>query len=193
VARLPSEGDQAAVIVNALVRLGDVALHIGANWGLFSWALARQAGSGGHVHVFEPNPQHAASLERIGAGRSNVGVHAVALSDGSGEAVLHILMRTDYEASLETHQDSGPTHQVTVPVRRLDDVVSEGCRVSFVEGDEPALLRGAARVLAPRPALLIEIEQRHRGDKIATTFQQFERSATRVTRYGTTVWCPSTA
>jgi len=178
--RLRRSGDTAARLVDELVGPGTVALDIGANWGLFAWALERQVGPSGHVHVFEPNPEHADSLRRMSGERPNVTVHAVALSDHTGAARLHIPVhagrRCSYEATLREPEFNGGDHEeVDVPVWTLDEALHApsqplGFIKCDVEGHEAALLRGATRTLHSLPTLLIELEQRFQERDIGETF-----------------------
>jgi FkbM family methyltransferase len=169
--RLRRRGETAARVVDALVRPGAVAVDIGANWGLISWALARRAGAQGHVHAFEPNPLHARSLHRM-ARRRSMTVHSVALSDEEGTATLHVPVRDGVASHYEATLDGSAAHagaeqqRVEVPLATLDGVLGDAAgEVAFVkcdvEGHEAAVLRGARRVLAGLPPLLVEIEQRH--------------------------------
>ena len=142
-------------------------IDAGANVGTWAWEMARHARA---VHAFEPNPKNLVKLRRNVGGRKNVTVHAVALSDASGEAVLRIPKGTkghsNQRASLSeiavgADQNFTP---VSVEQKRLDDY--DFHNVGFikidVEGFELALLKGAAATLArERPTLLIEMEEIH--------------------------------
>lgn len=183
--RLHRRGDVTARVVDTLVRPGDVALDIGANWGLFAWALGARVGAQGRVLVFEPNPQHAPSLQRIAAGRPNVTICMVGLSERKGNAELHIPLRggelSTYEARLASAVPAATgaeRHQsIPVAVTTLDVALnSVEAPVDFikcdVEGHEAALLRGARATLGRGlPTLLIEIEQRHQADDVNGTFE----------------------
>jgi FkbM family methyltransferase len=163
-------------------------VDIGASWGLYGWQLARLVGPRGHVHAVEPNPGAARSLAAVRGRRANFTVHAVALSDQPGQAELHIPVVEgrgfDELGSLAVPRDRTPVEhrRVAVPVRRLDDLLpSAGPPVAFlkcdVEGHERAVLRGAERTLRrSRPAILIEVEQRHQtGGPIVETFEHLRR------------------
>ncbi len=175
-------GDLPLKVMETLVRPGDTVLDIGANWGMYAWRLAGLAGPSGHVHLFEPDPANRASLEAIRGRRANVTVHAVALSDHDGTADLQIPLaegrRFGALASLSVPAArTAIAHEsVSVPLARLDDLLPEGGPpVAFikcdVEGHEYAALRGAEALLRrDRPALLVEIEQRHQERDIRGTF-----------------------
>jgi FkbM family methyltransferase len=177
-------GSIALRIMERLVEKGDVVVDVGASWGLYAWQLARLVGPRGHVHAFEPNPTVARSLRAIRSASGNMTVYGVALSETTGEAELHVpvLAGTRFAelASLGVRpNDPGVSYdRVRVEVESLDALLSSQLsRITFikcdVEGHELAVLRGAERALREaRPALLIEIEQRHQaeGTNIEQTF-----------------------
>lgn len=156
-----------------LVGRGDFACDIGANRGLFTYWLLRL---GVRVAAFEPNPEMVRVLgyrfrRAVAAGRLTLS--ACALSDGDGEAVLHIPHNQAALATLDggLAHDGGVTQDVAVPRRRLDDCLDGP--VDFikldVEGHEARVLEGAQRVLATsRPTLLVEAEERHRAGALAS-------------------------
>jgi FkbM family methyltransferase len=174
-------------VLELLVHPGDVVIDVGASWGLFTHRLAGLVGPGGRVIAFEPNPLPLPSLEAIAAREPGVEIHRVALSDVSGSADLHVpTLRRAVAPPRSVHPMAGLTvprnrteaaHETfSVEVRRLDDALGADARrpISFikcdVEGHELAVLRGAEEVLAGRPAILVEIEQRHQDTPIEETF-----------------------
>jgi FkbM family methyltransferase len=113
------------------------------------------------VIAFEPRPDAAAALQELVNG-SPVVVHAVAVSDHNGEATL----RMPEMCGLSTIESSNPIAgaAITVPVRTLDSYKLAPVRLIKidVEGHEEAVLRGATKTLeAHRPALIVEVEERH--------------------------------
>jgi FkbM family methyltransferase len=171
-------------VLDALVNPGDAVIDVGASWGMFTYRLAEQVGAGGRVHAFEPNPRVLPSLRAVAAGSPAVVVHPIALSDAPGRATLQVptLRRSvarpraiDPMAGLTVPGNRADADHETVPVevRRLDDVVGEP--VSFVkcdvEGHELAVFRGADAVLSGRPAMLVEVEQRHQDTPVAEVFE----------------------
>lgn len=171
-------GDRALEVVDRVVRPGDVALDVGANFGFFSYRLARLVGPDGEVHAFEPHPEQRGNLTRIEATRANVRFHAVALSARPGNAAL-VVPRVDGRPDLALatlEQRPGDTDRVDVPVETLDRMLADRPRsVAFVkcdvEGHERAVLEGAVELLEKdSPTLLMEIEQRHQADDIRSTF-----------------------
>lgn len=154
-----------------LVPRGMVALDIGANMGVYSYALA---GLASHVHAFEPQ---AACCEVIAswAVRRNVSVHNAGVGSTPGELVLHVPVvdgrKIGTRASFTTVD--GPHEDVRVPVITVDDLAIE--RVGFikidVEGFEHDVLVGADTTLRRwQPVLLIEL------DRERQTRESFERT-----------------
>jgi len=165
------------------VRPGDLVVDIGARRGLFTAYLADLVGPDGEVEAFEPFPPNVAALRRLFIGRPQVRVHAVALSDATRKAALAVPLEGRHPntalGSLEPGHDAGPALSVDVQCRRLDDLLIRRDRpVRFVkcdvEGHELSVFRGATAVLvADRPIVLVEIEQRHTAEPITTRFHFF--------------------
>lgn len=178
-------GDPLLEVLEAVVRVGDVAYDIGAAFGYVTAQLARLVGKDGRVHAFEPHPERVRSLERVRAGRDNVTIHAFALSDRDGAASLQIPV---YEGATYEEQAAlqiqgvhrGVRHAaIEVQAARLDSLVGERIEPpSFikcdVEGHEDAVFRGAEQTLRRhRPAVIVEIEQRYHDADIDEVFRQF--------------------
>jgi FkbM family methyltransferase len=178
-------GDPALPVVRGVVRKGDTVVDIGANWGFFTYHLARLVGRTGRVHAIEPDPTHLPSLRTIQRGQPQVTVHPVGLSDREDAAELHVPVlageRLGALASLAIPAERAGIEHDHVPVRltRLDALLPADVPVAFVkcdvEGHEPAVLRGAEAILRRRqPPLLIEIEQRHQEGDVRRTFEHLE-------------------
>jgi FkbM family methyltransferase len=165
------------------VRPGDLALDIGARRGLFTAYLADLVGPDGIVEAFEPFPPNVLALRRLFSGRPQVRVHAVALSAATRTATLAVPLEGRHPdtalGSLERDPAGRPAVTVEVACRRLDDLLVRRDRpVRFikcdVEGHELSVFRGAAGVIAAdRPVVLVEIEQRHTAEPVATRFDFF--------------------
>ena len=167
-------------LAEALCGPGDVVVDAGANWGLYTAALARMVGPSGRVHAIDPNPTSTASLRALAAARRCVRVHETALSEREGSAELRVPVAAGRPVHAlgrvsEPPAGWGPDRRLPVTVRRLDEVLgSDRDSVAFikcdVEGHELELFRGAAQTLAARPGLLVEIEQRHTTRPIDAVF-----------------------
>lgn len=147
---------------------------------MFTTRLSELVGPAGRVLAFDPNPECVARLEQIARASGNVVVHASALSETRGVAVLHVPVRSGARLDALGHlgdATEGNEIALSVPTVTLDEVLdAEDRRVRFVkcdvEGHELAVLRGATSVLEDeRPALLVEIEWRHAGEAMHETFE----------------------
>jgi FkbM family methyltransferase len=167
---------------------GAVCLDVGAEYGLYTWALAGLVGPAGHVHAVEPQPGPSTFVDtaRRVLQAGNVTVHRTALGDAAGGGVLaqprRRLLPVHGRAFLTTGA-SGlgsnaefPRHEdVPVTVTTVDVLVGalDLERLDFVkvdiEGAEARLLAGARGTLAAfRPVLMLELEDRHLA-RFATT------------------------
>jgi FkbM family methyltransferase len=169
------QGDPATRVVDDLARPGQQVLDIGANWGLFTARLGKVVGPAGHVEAFEPLPAHAATLQAVAAQLPSVDVHMTALSDRAGQADLVVPLDDGTPLTALAHLDApapaGPSERrVPVPLRTLDEVLGENhppidLVKCDVEGHELEVLRGGERTLRrDHPALVLEIEERHRPE-----------------------------
>lgn len=146
-------------LLKRLVPNGAVALDIGANHGIYGYALSRLAS---RVHCFEPLAECCCYIRNHHA--VNITVHNVALSDTVGALELHVPIingRVVYtRASLD--RPDGPSESRRVEVRTLDSygLSNVGFIKIDVEGVEAAVLRGAKRTLETyHPNLLVEIDR----------------------------------
>jgi FkbM family methyltransferase len=145
----------------SLVVPGMCAYNVGANYGLFTLALARLVGRTGVVVAFEPNPVVVLRLrENVALNRlDNVTVEAVAVSDMVG--VLPFALDGDFKSSLANGSAAPRTAQVIrVPSTTIDAHVGAGARppdllMMDVEDCEGLVLKGARETLRGRQPLLI--------------------------------------
>ena len=153
--------EQEMLNLRGLVSTTEVAIDVGANYGIWSYALSKLYRK---VEAFEPNPVCAAELEASNIG--NLNIHNVALSSLRGSAELHIPTAFGVpRAGLGTFNTvKGAQKTIKVPVERLDDYNFVGVSLIKidVEGHELDVLKGAeATMLREKPVMVIEIEQRH--------------------------------
>lgn len=159
-----------------IVQNNDRVIDIGGNRGIYAYQLWRR---GAKVEVFEPNPSCYRILEAWATDKPNVNVHAVALSSRAGAANLHIPIdgsgvEHDASASIE-HSGFAHARDQLVPLQTLDSYQFEDVSLIKidVEGHEYSVIEGAAKTIASsRPALLIEIEQRHIDRPIGEVFEK---------------------
>jgi len=165
-------------ILRLLVRNHERVIDIGGNRGVYAYKLWKL---GARVEVFEPNPACVSVLSAWSAGKPDVNIYAAALSNCAGSANLRIPIdesgiEHDSSASIE-HSGFARSHDELVPLQTLDSYRFEDvCLIKIdVEGHEYSVIEGAAATLiSSRPALLVEIEQRHTGRPIGEVFEKIE-------------------
>jgi FkbM family methyltransferase len=152
------------------LRPGQMALDIGAHKGGYTWWMQRAVGRSGRVVAFEPQSRLASRLGVVlgQLGCAHVQVERLALSDRAGDAVLVQPSWSTCAATLEPRARVRGSERVRVTT--LDAYLARGGDPAVrlvkcdVEGHELAVFRGAERTLERhRPAILVEIESRHRN------------------------------
>jgi len=161
-------GEPEIHLIPFLADTDKLALDIGANKGVWSYALSRL---GCNVVAFEPNPKMFRVLDRCAP--DSVTRHNMALSDQSGIAHLRIPVtskgHSNQGASLSAVKVADNFDSVEVEARTLDDMdlTNVGFMKIDVEGFELEVLTGAARTIArDRPNLVVELEERHTDKKL---------------------------
>lgn len=152
-------------LVRQFVCSGDIFFDVGANIGIYSLLASNLVGEKGEVHAFEPLASAYQSLkENVELNRArNVRVNPVAVGDKAGEMDLYVNAQTALTGLGRTNRGILLGIQ-KVPVWTLDDYVAlNGIRtIDFlkidVEGFEGQVLRGAARLIANSPNLIIMSE-----------------------------------
>ncbi len=180
---LVRDGDPHAQAMRELVRPGDTAIDVGANWGLFTIGLSGLVGAEGRVIAAEPGPA-LATLRRVCRGRANIELCALALSDHDGSGRMTVPAGRGSETGLsalahvvDTDVDGDQDGAMSVRLARLDGLeLGDLSRLNFikcdVEGHEDAVLRGGEALIREHlPALLLEAEQRHRDRPVAELFE----------------------
>ena len=167
--RLRGQIEPEMALLPWIVGPGSHVADVGGNRGLYAHILHRL---GATVEVFEPNPACARLLDGWAAGKPRIAVHPVALSVGPGTALLHVPVDArgiehDSSASVEATGDS-EHRDIEVALRPLDSF--KFLDLDFikidVEGHEASVIAGGAKsIAASRPAILVEIEQRHHPDR----------------------------
>ncbi|HEY2230978.1 MAG TPA: FkbM family methyltransferase [Xanthobacteraceae bacterium] len=166
-------GEPELAVLAQFVPRGGIAIDVGANQGVFAYALADIAD---HVVAFEPNPDYAFFARWMLRGRAEV--HELALSDGSGRGTLYVPisdqgMVLHLAGSLKlTHSQFRNIKTYDVEVRTLDDFNLPNVRFikADVEGSEHEVLDGARTTIArDRPTILLEILSGTHQDPAAYT------------------------
>ena len=167
--------------LDRLVGPGAVCVDVGAEFGLYTWSLAALVGPAGAVHAVEPQPDLGRTL-RFGTwlvGARNVTIHHLALGDEPGDGhlsqpsrgVVRVHGRTflaDGTSGLGSNAEFSRHRTIGVQVDTLDALVGRlgltrlDLVKADVEGAEGRLLAGGDDTLRRfRPALLLELEDRH--------------------------------
>ena len=162
-------------LLGLILKNDDRVIDIGGNRGVYAYQFWRR---GARVEVFEPNPICYSVLAAWAADKPNVNVYSVALSDRVGTANLHIPIdgsgsEHDASASIE-HIGFAKVRDQLVSLQTLDSYQFEGVGLIKidVEGHEYRVIAGATKTLtSSRPALLVEIEQRHIDKPIQEVFE----------------------
>jgi FkbM family methyltransferase len=154
-------GEPELAVLAELVPSGGTAVDIGANQGVFAYALS---GIADRVVAFEPNPDYAAFARWMLRGRAEV--HKLALSDKPGRGTLHVPLSDEgmvlhLAGSLKrTHAQFRHNRTYDVEIRTLDDFGLTDVRFikADVEGSEREVLEGARATLErDRPVILLEL------------------------------------
>jgi len=162
------------MLLPELVPPGRTAIDVGANMGVYTYALARIAS---HVHAIEPQASCCETIAAWGKGRGNVEVHNIGAGAVASQLTLYIPCPNGRPLSTRASfiPVEGEHREIHVPVLPLDEL---GARdVGFIkidaEGFERDVLKGALQLLQrDRPNILIEIDsQRLPVSEFSATFE----------------------
>ncbi len=156
----------AALLLDHVLKPGNIILDVGANYGHFTMAAAAAVGPQGSVLAVEPNPVAYARLVcHVALNRlAQVSTAQVGLSNAEGELELFIPNINSGEASFAPSQYHN-VRRVTCPVK-TGDLLLSGRAVDFikidVEGFELNVLQGLQDTLSHgTPLLLTEVVAQH--------------------------------
>ena len=174
--RIRRKGDPEIAQLTALIGAGRRTIDIGANRGVYSYWLSQTSRA---VEAFEPNPVLAGNLARAGIG--NITVHALALSECSCAGDLLVPRHRnggldDPGGRLEGLTQSQVGQKFVVTLARLDDFAFD--EVDFIKIDvegheEKVIVGGWKTIVAYRPLLLVELEERHNPGCVARVRRRF--------------------
>ena len=167
-----------AFIASRWLQAGDGCIDVGANVGYFSCLFAEKAGRSGKVIALEPSPQTSAYLHQAVTllGLGQVAVENVCAVDAEQPVRFMAALSdlADCEQSLRVDESQrGHFYEVEAQGTTLDALVRKHQiedRVSLVkidvEGAEPLVLRGSAKLFASahRPLFIVEIHQMALGN-----------------------------
>lgn len=151
--------EQTVEVMRRVLRLDSNCLDVGASTGALLRSMCELAPQGGHI-AFEPRPDAA---ERLRTQFPDVTVHAVALAAETGQSSFTLVVSNPAYSGLKPRRYDRPEQieTITVPVRRLDELVPEDLAVAFikidVEGGEVGVLQGGVETLRRcRPIVAFE-------------------------------------
>jgi len=153
----PEEGE----LLRTLVKPGDVFVDVGANVGYFVRLIATHCAPS-RIHAFEPQPT---SSTLLGLNTWDlavpVSVWPLALADGKGTVVVSTAEHNvgDTRVSAPT-ADAATVSTAVAAVARMDELVRGRVDVVKidVQGYEPEVIRGMARITAQNPQIRMVIE-----------------------------------
>lgn len=180
-ARLTPYAEAELIGLRKIVKPGDVCVDVGAALGLYTVTLSRLVGPQGTVHSVEPLVFAHPALSYVLRPRegSNIKRYSVALGNGQGREVMSVPVRhgspvtgrsflTVGAKGLGSNEEFEEHLDVVVKTDTLDHFVEEQkiTRLDFVkadvEGAELRVLEGGKDTIERfKPALLLEIEERH--------------------------------
>lgn len=155
-------------MINRIIKPGWVCVDVGANIGIISRVLAKQAGLSGKVFAFEALNRNVVTMKRINRlSRYKSIIHAenIAVSDGTLSEVSLFPGRgsADTEWNIVGHDVDGNKKEAAMRIQStsLDNYFKPESIVNFIkidiEGAENLALRGMRRILREsRPVLFVE-------------------------------------
>jgi FkbM family methyltransferase len=158
------------LLIERLVRPGDVFIDVGANLGIHTLAAARALQGRGKVIAFEPFAGNRTLLEKsvmLNGYADLVEIHGVALSDRAASLPLYLGSSSGHHSLFDLQQSGLDAHTVSVDTRTLDSMVTPSLPVRLVkidvEGAELQVLAGAAALVAAQAdiALIVEFGPSH--------------------------------
>lgn len=158
--------------IQSALKAGGVFLDIGANVGYYSLLALDQVGPSGTVHAFEIDPRPLRCLNRTVKhyGLANLHVHAIAITNQDGTAVLSQASECGNSYVSRTGQG------LAVPTTSIDSWIAgqslsgiDAIKID-VEGGELPVLQGAMETLQRyRPVLVFEAYEEYQSRSSSST------------------------
>jgi len=193
----PPEDPATLAVLAAFAGRARTIVDIGANVGRYSWFLRRNAPADAAVTALEPHPGAARLLRRTLRSLAGATVLEVGASDRDATAELVVPAGAFGSpvsglAWVRRGGDPGVERGTTIPIRRLDGLVSDGLITPIepifvkidVEGGEAAVLRGATDLLKEhRPIVYLECQAAslaRQGESSDAVWAELERHGYRL-------------
>ena len=154
--------------VRRMLKTGQKAIDIGANYGVYTLSMAKAVGPTGRIWAFEPASDTARLLDAAIAanGFSQIALERSALSSASGTARLSLNPNSELNALMRDARSASASE--TVPLVTLDECLTRyGWRdIDLVkvdaEGEESNIIKGGEKFLAElSPLVQYEIKVGH--------------------------------
>tara|TARA_B100001250_G_C19780270_1_gene781542 strand:+ start:1022 stop:1846 length:825 start_codon:yes stop_codon:yes gene_type:complete len=178
-----SEDEPEIFWIESILQDGDIAIDVGANFGLYSYHLSNAVGNKGSVYSFEPIPYTFRILKRVISifKLKNVKLINKGCADKNGTIDFSIPLqkngtisaglafidmdKRDREIRLKKSTYSSYTTQKS-EIIKIDDYLKDLNKLSFikvdVEGADLLVLKGAINNIKKfKPIIMIEIEDRY--------------------------------
>ena len=151
---------ESTAALQSLVARDQVVLDVGAHHGYYPLMCSRAVGPSGKVVAFEPDPSHHEVLRRNVEMNGLANVKVVQAAVGSRVGTVRF----------DQNRVRASSRAREVPMTTLDDVVAahglprvDTIKID-VEGHELEVLKGAKRVLAMHPRILVEVHPQLLGE-----------------------------
>jgi FkbM family methyltransferase len=167
------------LLLRLTLRVGDMVVDVGANYGHVTFLAAALVGASGRVHAVEPHAQLAALIRQhaIVEQTPQVTVHQVAISNRNGETVLRVDPRHTGASWVAEGGDSRDdirrfSEVQKTPMRRGDDQIRvlpmKGRLVLKidVEGHELSVVQGMPNLLSRADLVVMEVTPEWNGGAI---------------------------
>lgn len=148
-------------VVKDNLKEGATCLDVGANIGFWTCFLLHNCRAAQVISI-EPEPGNARLLHenaRLNGVDSRVEIHQLAV--GASDGKLNLYLSQDNAGDHQLYATVEKRTQITVDVRRLDDLVA-GRKIDFIkmdiQGYEPFALKGMVDTLASNPNLMMLTE-----------------------------------
>lgn len=145
------------------LKLGNVFLDVGANFGYYTILAAHAVGASGRVYAIEANPTLCQLLRKNAAINWSIGpIDLLENAAFDRQSILRLYVPKGHAANASLTQTAPNSDVYVVEAKPIDDMVPPGTNVDImkvdVEGFEIFALRGAERVLKESPQLRIVME-----------------------------------
>jgi FkbM family methyltransferase len=164
--------------VRRLILPGMKVMDIGANYGVYTLAMARSVGPVGAVWAFEPASETMSYLRASIENNPMSHVRLVQKAVSNRRGTSHLSLNTDAELNTLASSPDGTEQRETVELVTLDDCAKEfdWSGLAFIkldaEGEEYNIVKGGGNLLA-RETPLIMFELKHRQTINLALINQF--------------------